>query len=90
MIKFSNKNRRLSKVGAQAGFIKTILVIIAALVILKYVYNIDVVNFLTQGRFRDILDNIYRLGSEGWDKYKDALIKIWGYANEFVKNIFRK
>jgi hypothetical protein len=84
------KNRRMSTFEAQAGFIKMILIIIAALVLLKYLYDIDVIGFLTQGRFRDLLDKFYRLGTEGWVRYKDMIIKVWGYSTEFAKNILNK
>ncbi len=67
------------------GSITIIIIVVGALVLLKYVYNIDVVSFLTQGRFRELLDQFYKLGSEGWIKYRDTLISIWNYFLKFLK-----
>lgn len=81
MKKNSNKNR---------GFVTMILIILVALVLLKYIYDIDVVGFLTQGKFKDLLDQFYGLGAKGWDKYSEILIKVWNYIFEFVKNLIAK
>lgn len=71
----------------QTGFMRATLIIIGALVILKYVYDIDVVGFLTTGNFRKILDNFYRLGSSGWQKYSEVLLGIWDYVWLFTKDV---
>ncbi len=81
MKKNSNKNR---------GFVTMILIILVALVLLKYIYDIDVVGFLTQGKFKDLLDQFYGLGAKGWDKYSEIIIKVWNYIFEFVKNLIAK
>lgn len=81
MKKNSNKNR---------GFVTMILIILVALVLLKYIYDIDVVCFLTQGKFKDLLDQFYGLGAKGWDKYSEIIIKVWNYIFEFVKNLIAK
>jgi len=67
-----------------------ILIILVALVLLKYIYDIDVVGFLTQGKFKDLLDQFYGLGAKGWDKYSEIIIKVWNYIFEFVKNLIAK
>ena len=46
------------------------MIIVGALVVLKYAYDIDVVEFLTTGNFRKVLDKFYNLGSAGWEKYR--------------------
>jgi hypothetical protein len=61
------------------GFIKTVIIIVVALVLLKYIYNIDVVGFLTQGRFKELLDQFYGLGVKGWN-----------YFIELIKNFIAK
>ena len=76
---FKNKN---------SGFIKMTLVIISALVALKYIYDVDVIGFLTQGRFEELLDKFRDLGLKGWEKYKDLIIKVWGMISGFVKDFF--
>lgn len=53
----------------QNGFIKSILVIVGALVLLKYTYKLDVIGFLTDGKFKELLNKFYELGKFGWDKY---------------------
>ncbi len=68
------------------GFIKMTLVIISALVVLKYIYDVDVIGFLTQGRFEELLDKIYNLSLKGWEKYKDTVIKVWGIISGFIKD----
>jgi hypothetical protein len=83
MAEFKKINR--GHAGSSGGFIKTIVIVILALVLLKYALNIDVVGYLTQGKWRELLDQFYKLGSEGWEKYKDTIIKIWNYAAEFIK-----
>lgn len=81
MTKFSNKKR---------GFIKITIIIVGALVLLKYIYDVDVVGFLTQGKFRELLDQFYELGTKGWEKYSGVIIKVWNYCLNFIKNIFSK
>lgn len=81
MKKFSNKS---------GGFIQIILIVIGALVLLKYIYNIDIVGFLTEGWFKELLDKFYSLGSKGWEKYSDVIIKVWNYVLEFLKNLIDK
>jgi len=75
---------------AQAGFVQIILIVVASLVLLKYVYNIDVIGFLTQGRPKELLDQFYSLGGKGWAKYNDLIIKVWNYSLEFGKNLIAK
>lgn len=67
-----------------------IIIVVGALVLLKYVYNIDVIDFLTQGRFKELLDQFYILGAKGWAKYSEVIIKVWNYFLNFIKNIFSK
>lgn len=78
----------LSKNKTSRGFIKATLMILGALVLLKYTFDIDIVEFLTTGRFRSFLDWFYELGQMGWIKYRDILLKIWGSIVYFIKNIF--
>ena len=75
------------KNNTDGGFIKMIIIIVGALVLLKYVYKIDVVGFLTQGRFKELLDQFYSLGSKGWEKYSEVVIKVWNYFVEQAKNL---
>jgi hypothetical protein len=72
------------------GFISIVLIVVGALVLLKYVYKIDVVGFLTTGRFKELLDQFYSLGAKGWSKYKDVIISVWNFFFEFVKSILIK
>ena len=72
------------------GFIRIVLIVVGALVLLKYVYDVDVIGFLTQGRFRELLDQFYSLGSKGWEKYSNVITKIWNYVIELVKNLVDK
>jgi len=80
----------MKKNNKNGGFIKIIIVVIAALVLLKYIYDIDVIGFLTQGKFKELLDKFYGLGTEGWLKYRDTVIEGWGYIIEFIKKIVAK
>lgn len=89
MIQFLNfkKNRKGS---GKAGFIQIVLIVVGALVLLKYVYNIDIVGFLTQGRFRGLLDQIYGLAAKGWQNYSHIIIKLWNYLIDLIKNLAAK
>jgi hypothetical protein len=73
------KNLKNGGLPTQSGFIKMILIVIAALVLLKYIYDIDVVGYLTTGKFKDWLDKLYKMANQGWDGYKDAFLKAWDY-----------
>jgi len=55
------------------GFIKIAIVIIAALILLKYVYEIDV------------LDKVYEWVLAFWEKYGDRAIEAW----EWIKAKFQ-
>ena len=70
----------------KSGFIKIIIVIIAALVALKYLYDLDVIGFLTQGKFKELWDKFYELSLKGWEKYKDIVVRVWEVTTGFVKN----
>lgn len=72
------------------GFIQITLIIVGTLVVLKYAYNVDVIEFLTTGKFRAILDKIYNFGSNGWEKYQDLILKIWDYVKNFAINTWAK
>lgn len=72
------------------GFIKTTLIVVVALVLLKYAYNLDVVGFLTEGRFKDLLDQFYKLGSKGWQTYSEAILKIWNLLIRLIKLLIAK
>lgn len=74
----------------KTGFIRMTLIVIGALVILKYAYDVDVVGFLTEGRFKEWLDKLYSLSAKGWERYSEFLTKIWSYAINFVKNLIAK
>jgi hypothetical protein len=84
------KSGKGSSLSNQTGFIKIILIVVGSLVLLKYVYSIDVVGFLTQGRFKELLDQFYSLGAKGWQKYDETIIKVWNYIIELVKNLLAK
>ena len=79
MTKFPSKSK---------GFIKMAIIIVGALVLLKYVYKVDVVDFLTTGKFKVWLGNFYKIAILGWEKYDTIILKIWNYLIDFVKNIF--
>lgn len=72
------------------GFIKTTLIVVVALVLLKYAYNLDVVGFLTEGRFKDLLDQFYKLGSKGWQTYSETILKIWNLFIRLIKLLIAK
>ena len=68
------------------GFIQIILIVVAALVLLKYVYDIDIVGLLTKGRPKELLDQFYRLGAEGWERYSGVIMKVWNYLKDLIKS----
>jgi hypothetical protein len=83
------KNRNQKRgLTAQAGFIQLILLVVGALVLLKYIYHVDVVGFLTTGKSKELLDQFYDLGNKGWEKYYDTVVKVWNYIVEIIKKIY--
>jgi hypothetical protein len=78
-----NKNQK-------RGFVQIILLVVGALVLLKYIYNVDVVGFLTTGKFRGWLDKIYGIASVWWQRYDTIIIQIWNYIIELAKNMLVK
>lgn len=79
-----------NKDNKNGGFIQITLIIVGVLVILKYVYDVDIIGFLTTGKFRIWLDKIYHFGSIGWEKYHTIILKLWDYLISLVKNITAK
>ncbi len=69
------------------GFIQAILIVIGALVILKYAYKIDIVGLLTTGSFKMWLDKFYSLALSGWDRYDWLVVKAWDYSIGFIKGL---
>jgi hypothetical protein len=85
------KNFKKNREGRdKAGFIQIVLVVVGALVLLRYIYKVDVIGFLTQGRFKELLDQLYSLGAQGWSKYSDLIIKVWNFFFDLVKNVVAK
>jgi hypothetical protein len=74
----------------QKGFIKSALIIVGSLVILKYTYHIDIIGILTSGKFKVWLDSVYKFGNEGWEKYQTIILKIWYYLIDLIRNTFNK
>ncbi len=72
------------------GFVKIILMVVAALVLLKYTFDFDIVGLLSEGKFKIVLDKIYELGTYGWNKYKDVLIKTFEFVFGFIKNLLNR
>ncbi len=68
----------------RGGAIKTVIIVVAILVLLKYLYQFDVIGDLSQGKFKFVLDKFYAFGKAGWVKYSEVLTKVW----EFVKGVF--
>jgi hypothetical protein len=61
----------------QRGFVKSVLIIVGALVLLKYTYKLDVIGYLTDGKFKELLNKFYEIGKYGWDKYYYLIAVIW-------------
>ncbi len=68
------------------GFIKTIILVIVSLVIIKYVYDINVIDIFTTGKFRIWLDNFYNFSSNIWQKYGSLIKKLFSYILDKIKN----
>lgn len=68
----------------KTGFIKTVLLVIAALVLLKYAYDFDIIYLLSTGKFKIVLDKFYSFGKAGWGSYSEAILKVW----EFITSVF--
>lgn len=83
IISSSKTNKR-----ASSGFIQVIFIVIAALVILKYAFNVDIVGFLTSGKVKEWLDKLYAFGLAGWEKYKEIITAGWTWCIELYKKIF--
>lgn len=64
------------------GFIQTIILIVGALVALKYFFDFDLIDLLTQGRFRDAWD---WLVLNIWDKIIVDII--WTKASSLIKSL---
>ena len=82
------KKKILNKRGS--GFIQIALLIVIALVILKYVYDIDVVGFLTTGKPKEWLDWLFELWSKVLDKIGPWVLKGWSYVFDWIKNLLDK
>ena len=67
-----------------------VLLVLVVLIVLRYIYDVDIVGFFTTGWFRQVLDKIYKFGSEGWQKYGDMLIGIWNFILNFLKDLASK
>lgn len=52
---------KITKIKGERGFISMVILILIALVLLKYAYNIDVIGFLTTGKFKLWLDKLWNM-----------------------------
>jgi hypothetical protein len=62
---FKIKLMKNLKHNQRGGAIKTIIFVVAALVLLKYLYQFDVIGDLSQGKFKYVLDKFYAFGQAG-------------------------
>lgn len=86
-----NKMKYFGKNNFQkGGAIKTIIIVVAILVLLKYLYQFDVIGDLSQGKFKFVLDKFYAFGKAGWTKYSEVLIKVWEFVKSVFFNLFKK
>lgn len=79
-----------NKINKKSGFIQITIIIVGILVILKYAYDIDIVGFLTTGKFRHFLDLIYGYGLQGWQKYSETILSVWNTLVNLIKNLISK
>lgn len=79
-----------NKINKKSGFIQITIIIVGVLVILKYAYDIDIVGFLTTGKFRQFLDLIYDYGLQGWQKYNETILRVWNTLVNLIKNLMSK
>ncbi|MBN2093935.1 MAG: hypothetical protein JW740_00975 [Candidatus Zambryskibacteria bacterium] len=75
--------------SAQAGFIKIIILVVAALVIVKYIYDIDIIEFLTTGKSKIWLDKIYQISKLSWEKFIIIAQKVWYWSFENGKELMK-
>jgi len=87
------------------GFIRTIVSVVAALLVLKFVFHIDPATLWQNPKVQSIYNTIndwnnwlwdtyiWRVIHTIWDKIKEAWImlrQIWNKLGEFVMNMFNK
>lgn len=87
---FKIKLMKNFKSNQRGGAIKTIIFVVAALVLLKYLYQFDVIGDLSQGKFKYVLDKFYAFGQAGWSKWNYILVKVWEFAKNLFWNILNK
>lgn len=68
----------------KGGAIKTVIIVVAILIVLKYLYEFDVIGDLSNGKFKYVLDKFYAFGQAGWSKWSYLVFKVW----DFVKGLF--
>jgi hypothetical protein len=74
--------------ATSGGFIQLVFIVITALIILKYAFEVDIVGFLTSGKVKDWLDKLYAFGLAGWNKYKEIITAGWTWWSDLYKKIF--
>ncbi len=72
------------------GFISITLIVVGVLITLRYAFNVDVVGFLTSGKFREFLDLAYTWSAKGWNEYSELLVKLAKMSIDFIKNTLDK
>ena len=72
------------------GFISITLIVIGVLITLKYAFNVDIVGFLTSGKFREFLDTAYTWSAKGWNQYSELLVKLAKMLIDLIKNTLDK
>lgn len=74
----------------ERGIIKNIILVIIGLVLVKYIFDIDLIGLLTTGQAKIWLDKLYELARQGSTKYGELALKMWDYLIELIKNLFGK
>lgn len=64
------------------GFIKTIIIIVVALALLKYFFDFDILEFLRSDAVKNVFGTIWHIISTIWNDYlKESVAYVW---NEII------
>jgi hypothetical protein len=81
----NNEHPAYAKASAgEGGFIRNIVIIVGALVALKYFFDFDLIDLLTQGKFKEVID---WLRANLWQKF--VVDMVWPFIKNAIHNLFQ-
>ena len=68
----------------EAGLIKAIILVVIALLILKFAFDFDVVDYISGEEFKTFATGVWNAVKIGWAALLDMAVRLWEFVTGFL------